>query len=85
MASFNRCENAAEAQYCFLLVHGSQKTHECCSKNCHIKAQLRMCMFKGYLHLHAKCQILVRMHKEEADEGPGGCDLGLIETVIFSQ
>ena len=48
-----------------------------------IKAHLRMCTFKGYLH--AKCQITVPMHREK--ERWGGCDLGFrnIDFYFFCQ
>ena len=41
----------------------------------YITAHLKMHMVYGYSH--AKCQVPVPMHKEEADEILGGCDFSL--------
>ena len=38
----------------------------------YIKAHLRMCTFKWYLH--GKCQLPVPKYKEEADERSAGCE-----------
>ena len=46
----------------------------------YIKAYLKMHMLKGYLH--AKCQVLVSMHKKEADNDEEGVICGL-ETAII--